>query len=69
MEFGAYADANVLQFQQYYNLSTTKMAMRDSIRDTAGLLQMLPDRQQCAGRPNSGDVPAIRKGSFVDVYA
>ena len=68
MEFGDYADAGVLKFQQYYSLSTAKMAMRDSIRDTAGMLQLLPDQQRIAGH-NSGDIPAIPKGSFFDVYA
>ena len=68
MDFGVYSDANTLQFQQYYSLSTTKMAMRDSIRNMAGELQMLPDQRQIM-QHNTGDVPAIRKGTFFDVYA
>ena len=68
MEFGDYSDANVLRFQQYYSLSTTKMGIRDAIRDASGVLQMLPDQRQIA-QHNTGDVPAIPKGSALDIYA
>ena len=68
MEFGAYADSSVLKFQQYYSLSTTKMGMRDSIREAAGELQLLPDQRQIM-RHNSGDIPAIKKGNILDIYA
>lgn len=68
MQVGEYMDANALRFQQYYSLSTTKMAMRDSIAAAAGQLEMLPDQRQIM-QHNSGDVPAIPKGTFFDVYA
>ena len=68
MEFGDYADASVLKFQQYYSLSTTKMAMRDSMREMAGELQMLPNQRQLA-QHNTGDIPAIPKGTVFDIYA
>ena len=53
-----------------YSTSIMKKAMNTEAQSVANLLNMLPQQQSFQVRgPQPGDVPAISKGDFVDVYA
>ena len=53
-----------------YSMAIAKKAMDAEAQSAAALLNMLPQQQSFQVRgPQPGSVPAIRKGSFVDVYA
>ena len=63
-------DAALGGIQLQYSLNVTKKAMDTVAQTAANLLDMLPPQQSFQVRgPQPGSVPAIRKGSFVDVYA
>ena len=58
-----------LQMAQY-STSIMKKAMNDEAQSVANLLNMLPQQQSFQVRgPQPGDVPAVSKGRFLDVYA
>ena len=53
-----------------YSFGIAKMAMQDQAQTARGLMEMLPDSQGLQVRgPQPGDVPAVMKGSYFDVYA
>ena len=53
-----------------YSMRVLKKAMDSEAQSAASLLNMLPQQQAFQVRgPRPGDVPAISKGSYIDVYA
>lgn len=53
-----------------YGTRVLKKAMDAEAQSAANLLNMLPQQQSFQVRgPQPGDVPAVSKGSFLDVYA
>ena len=53
-----------------YSTRVLKKAMDAEAQSAANLLNMLPQQQSFQVRgPQPGDVPAISKGSFFDIYA
>ena len=57
-------DIKAMQFSQEYSLAIAKEVM-----DTTEALQMNEINEMLPQVPNSGDIPAIPKGEFIDVYA
>ena len=53
-----------------YSTNIMKKAMNTEAQSVANLLNMLPQQQSFRVRgPQPGDVPAIPKGNFFDIYA
>ena len=53
-----------------YSMTMAKKAMDTETASAARMLEMLPDGNAFSVRgPQPGDVPAVAKGEFVDVYA
>ena len=53
-----------------YSAAITKQAMNAEAQSAANLLEMLPQQQALQVRgPQPGDIPAVMKGSFLDIYA
>ena len=67
--FGSLQLASSGQMAQY-GTRILKKAMDAEAQSAANLLNMLPQQQSFQVRgPQPGDVPAVSKGSFLDVYA
>ena len=53
-----------------YSMRVLRNTMDAEAQSAANLLNMLPQQQSFQVRgPQPGDVPAIAKGTFLDVYA
>ncbi len=53
-----------------YSMRIAKKALDAETQSAANLLDMLPQQQSFQVRgPQPGDIPAVQKGSFLDVYA
>lgn len=52
-----------------YSMRIAKKAMDVEAQSAANLLDMLPQQSFQVRGPQPGDVPAVQKGSFLDVYA
>ena len=53
-----------------YSYGVANMALRSSVQSAKGLFDMLPQQQALQVRgPQPGDIPAVAKGSILDVYA
>ena len=57
-------DIKAMQFSQEYGLAIAKEVM-----DTTEQLQMNEVSELLPVMHNSGDIPAVPKGEFIDVYA
>ena len=67
--FGSLQLASSGQMAQY-GTRILKKAMDAEAQSAANLLNMLPQQQSFQVRgPQPGDVPAVSKGNFLDVYA
>ena len=58
-------------FLQEYSINIVKKSMMTEALDAKRMLAMMPDQAGIAAvvRPQPGDVPAIPKGQYIDVYA
>ena len=58
-------------FLQEYSINIAKKSMTTEALDAKRMLAMAPDQAglAAAARPQPGDVPAVPKGQYIDVYA
>lgn len=58
-------------FLQEYSINIVKKSMMTEALDAKRMLAMAPDQAAiaAAARPQPGDVPAVPKGQYIDVYA
>ena len=59
-------------FRMMYGINVAKKALTSNIVTSKKMLEMLPDNKQMSQSTfrghNTGDIPAIKKGRYLDVY-